>query len=147
MDGSQVFPDPHAAVLYYLIQVGGLVFRYDGSRPDPRSVESLHFSNDDLYDDRGYTISVERVGMQRLVQEMGYLAELTAVERELAPAAPIFAMTDGPLLWPYVERSREDYSGVAVVSRGDVGDSASWWVAGGLRRASRRASAGGIALG
>lgn len=109
VDGSQIFPDPHAAVLYYLIQVGGLIFRYDGSRPDPHSTESLHFSNDDLYDDRGYTISVERVGMQRLVQEMGYLAKLTAVERQLAPDAPVLAMTDGPLLWPYVEHSREDY--------------------------------------
>lgn len=112
VDGSQVYPDPHAAVLYYLIQIGGLAFGYDGSRPRPYSCESLHFADDELYDAHGYLISPERVGMQRLVQEMGYLAELTAIERRLAPAGPLTALTDGPLLWPYIERSRADFQAV-----------------------------------
>ena len=30
VDGSQVYPDRHAAVLYWLLQVGGVVFRYSG---------------------------------------------------------------------------------------------------------------------
>jgi len=109
VDGSQIYPDEHAAALYYLLQIGGVAFRYDGSRPTPYSCESLHFRDDELYDDRGYPISVERVGMQRLVREMEYLAELTALERRFAPAAPLVAITDGPLLWPYVERSRADF--------------------------------------
>ncbi len=109
VDGSQVYPDPHAAALYYLTQIGGIAFRYDGSRPTPYSCESLHFRDDELYDAQGYLISSERVGMLRLVREMEYLAELTALERHLAPAAPLIAITDGPLLWPYVERSRADF--------------------------------------
>jgi hypothetical protein len=109
VDGSQVFPDPHAAVLYFLIQVGGLVFRYDGSRPGSYSHESLHFEDSELYDEQGYLISTERVGMQRLVQEMGYLADLVDVECQISPTAPVIAMTDGPLLWPYVARSRGDF--------------------------------------
>jgi hypothetical protein len=112
VDGSQVYPDPHAAVLYYLIQIGGLAFGYDGSRPRPYSCEALHFTDDELYDAQGYLISTERVGMERLVQEMAYLAELTALEHRLAPAAPLLALTDGPLLWPYVERSRADFQAV-----------------------------------
>jgi hypothetical protein len=112
VDGSQVYPDPHAAVLYYLIQIGGLAFAYDGSRPRPYSGEALHFKDDELYDAQGYLISSERVGMERLVQEMAYLAELTALEHRLAPAAPLLALTDGPLLWPYVERSRADFQAV-----------------------------------
>lgn len=112
VDGSQVYPDPHAAVLYYLIQIGGLVFGYDGSRPRPYSCEALHFRDEELYDAQGYLISPERVGMERLVQEMTYLAELTALEHRLAPAAPLLALTDGPLLWPYVERSRVDSQAV-----------------------------------
>ncbi len=112
VDGSQVYPDPHAAALYYLIQIGGLVFGYDGSRPRPYSCEALHFRDEELYDAQGYLISPERVGMERLVQEMAYLAELTAIEHRLAPAAPLLALTDGPLLWPYVERSRVDSQAV-----------------------------------
>jgi len=112
VDGSQVYPDPHAAVLYYLIQIGGLAFSNDGSRPRPYSCEALHFKDDELYDAQGYLISTERVGMERLTQEMAYLAELTAIEHRLAPAAPLLALTDGPLLWPYVERSRADFQAV-----------------------------------
>jgi len=112
VDGSQVYPDPHAAAFYYLIQIGGLAFGYDGSRPRPYSCELLHFKDEELYDAQGYLISPERVGMERLVQEMAYLAELTTVEHHLAPTAPLIALTDGPLLWPYVERSRADAQAV-----------------------------------
>ncbi|MGC9394435.1 MAG: DNA double-strand break repair nuclease NurA [Anaerolineae bacterium] len=112
VDGSQVYPDAHAVALYYLIQIGGLAFAYDGSRPRPYSCETLHFKDEELYDAQGYLISPERVGMERLVREMEYLAELTALERRLAPAAPLIALTDGPLLWPYVERSRADFQAV-----------------------------------
>ncbi len=108
-DGSQVYPDPHAAVLYYLLQIGALVFRYDGSRPMPYSCESLHFQDDELYDARGFLISEERLGMQRLVREMQYLAELVAMECRLVPAGRLFALTDGPLLWPHIERNRADF--------------------------------------
>ncbi len=109
VDGSQIYPDEHAAALYYLLQIGGIAFRYDGSRPTPYSCESLHFRDDELYDAQSYPISIERVGMQRLVREMEYLAELTALERRLAPAAPLIAITDGPLLWPYIARSHADF--------------------------------------
>ena len=112
VDGSQVYPDAHAAALYYLIQIGGLAFAYDGSRPRPYSCETLHFKDEELFDAQGYLISPERVGMERLVREMGYLAELTVLERRLAPTAPLIALTDGPLLWPYVERSRADSQAV-----------------------------------
>ena len=108
-DGSQVYPDRHAAALYYLIQTGGIVFRYDGSTPGPHSRASLHYEDDELYDAEGYLIGAEKVGMQRLVQEMGYLAELTAAERRRQAPTPIYALTDGPLLWPYIERTKEDY--------------------------------------
>ena len=112
VDGSQVYPDAHAVALYYLIQIGGLAFAYDGSRPRPYSCETLHFKDEELYDAQGYLISPERVGMERLVREMAYLAELTTLEHHLAPAAPLLALTDGPLLWPYVERSRSDFQTV-----------------------------------
>ena len=66
-----MYPDAHAAALYYLIQIGGLAFAYDGSRPRPYSCETLHFKDEELFDAQGYLISPERVGMERLVREMG----------------------------------------------------------------------------
>ncbi len=104
VDGSQIFPDRHAALLYYLIQVGALIFRYDGSTPTPRADVTLHFTERELYDERGYLISAARVGMFRLVRELTFLARL-AQETPAAAPAVTFALTDGPLLWPYGTRS------------------------------------------
>lgn len=106
VDGSQIFPDRHAAVLYYLIQVGGLVFRYNGQTPEQHTRENLYFREDDLIDARGNVIAQERVGMRRLIHEMRFLAELT--EAEKTTQQPLLALTDGPLLWPYPERGSED---------------------------------------
>ena len=109
VDGSQIFPDRHAAVLYYLIQVGGLTFCYDGSTPIPHNRPALYFENRDLYDERGYPISAEKVGRQRLVEEMAYLAELAEDAASFSPTPARLAITDGPLLWGYPERNQEDY--------------------------------------
>ncbi len=105
VDGSQIFPDRHAALLYYLIQVGALVFRYDGSTPTPYADASLHYHERELYDERGYLISATRVGMFRLVRELGFLAQLS---QDTASAPRTFALSDGPLLWPYGERGKAE---------------------------------------
>lgn len=106
-DGSQIFPDRHAAILYYLIQVGAIVFRYDGNTPTPHSRPTLYYQDNDLFDAQGYVISAEKVNLQRLTQEMTYLCELATAERGRAPEAPLFAVMDGPLLWAYPERGHE----------------------------------------
>jgi len=104
-DGSQIYPDRHALVLYYLIQVGALIFRYDGGTPTPDSREWLRYREEDLFDQQGYLIGPETLGMVRMVWEMQVLADLAARERDDA-ADEVFALTDGPLLWPYAERTR-----------------------------------------
>ena len=106
VDGSQIFPDRHAAVLYYLIQCGALIYRYDGDLPEPRSVEQLYYEDDVLFDERGYLISNDAVGKQRTVQEMQFIASLCAYERNKHPNTLIFALIDGPLLWTYPEREQ-----------------------------------------
>ncbi len=107
VDGSQIFPDRHAAILYYLIQVGAIVFRYDGQTPTPHSRPALYYQDNDLFDAQGYVISSEKVSLQRLSQEMTYLCELAVAERRVAPAPPLFALLDGPLLWAYPERGQD----------------------------------------
>ncbi|MBN2003235.1 MAG: DNA double-strand break repair nuclease NurA [Anaerolineae bacterium] len=109
VDGSQIFPDHHAAILYYLIQVGGLIFHYDGSTPIPEKDATLYFRDDEIYDRQGYTISTTDVNRERLVKEMLWLAGLAEREQQTSPAT-CFALTDGPLLWSYPERGSETSS-------------------------------------
>lgn len=109
VDGSQTMPDRHAAVLYYLIQVGGLVFRYDGSAPTPHREATLHFDDAELYDHQGQIIG-HQVGMRRTAAELTYLAELAAEARTVGEPGPVVALTDGPLLWPYSGRTEEDHT-------------------------------------
>ncbi len=108
VDGSQIYPDRHSAVLYYLIQVGGLIFRYDGSVPTPRQEATIHFKNEELYDDLGLLISKSAIGMRREGREVAYLGRLSESIRATDPTAPLFALTDGPLLWSYGERRKEE---------------------------------------
>ncbi len=108
VDGSQIYPDRHSAVLYYLIQVGGLIFRYDGGTPTPQQEATLHFENEELYNALGLLISKSAIGMEREVREVAYLADLSESIRATDPSAPLFALTDGPLLWSYGERRKEE---------------------------------------
>jgi len=103
VDGSQIYPDRHALAVYYLLQVGALTFRYDGNTPTVHTREWLRYDEADLYDDQGYLIDGETLSMERMVKEMEVLADLVEQERRSA-ASPIFALSDGPLLWPYLER-------------------------------------------
>lgn len=111
VDGSQITPDRHAVALYYLLQIGGLIFRYNGQAPTPYQEAELHFAEHELYDDQGLLIAGQ-LGMRRTIAEMTHAAALVEAARaetggaETASAEPILALTDGPLLWPY-GRSKE----------------------------------------
>ncbi len=103
VDGSQIFPDRHALILYYLLQVGALVFRYDGTAPDVHTAEWLRYKERDLLDAHGYLISGEALAMERMVQEMEVLAGLVTAERP-ENSGVVLGLFDGPLLWPYIDR-------------------------------------------
>ncbi len=103
VDGSQIYPDRHALILYYLLQVGALTFRYDGNTPTVHTREWLRYDEADLHDAQGYLIGGEALGMERMVKEMEVLADLVELERH-STTSPVLALSDGPLLWPYVER-------------------------------------------
>lgn len=103
VDGSQIFPDRHALVLYYLLQVGALTFRYDGSAPAVHTAEWLRYEERDLFDAHGYLIGGDTLSMERMVREMEVLANLMSDERP-EPSSYTFGLSDGPLLWPYVDR-------------------------------------------
>lgn len=113
VDGSQIAPDRHAAVLYYLIQVGGLLFRYNSEAPLPFAKANLYHEDTDLFDQEGLVITWQ-LGLRRTVAEIVYLAELTKIAHKVAHPSPIIALTDGPLLWTYRNQRDEEKQAFAT---------------------------------
>lgn len=95
-DGSAIQPDRHSMALYYLINIGSLVFRHgSGEAPEARSIPTLAFRDEDLYEGdllvSGHLLDVRRDGA-----EIAHLADLVEVE----PPGPTLALVDGTLiLW------------------------------------------------
>jgi hypothetical protein len=93
-DGAQIPPDRHGLALYYLINVGSLVYRHgSGQTPEARTVPQLYYRQEDLYD--GATlVSGGLLGVRRDRAELAQLADLVEVEAE----RPVLALVDGTLL-------------------------------------------------
>lgn len=104
-DGSQINPDRHAPVAYYLVNVGAIcLFPEAGAAPREWVRSRLHYG-DDLYPG-GNLISEGAVALQRDLAERKALLELV----EAAPQEGIVTLTDGPLeLWG--AKGRDEASG------------------------------------
>jgi hypothetical protein len=95
-DGSQIYPDPHALTLYYLINTGAIVYQH-GSGQKPRTVNhspQFFYAPEDLLDEQGRLISAGEVSVRRDMAELAVLAQLAP---EYAAARPVVALTDGQL--------------------------------------------------
>ncbi len=101
-DGSQIYPDPHAVALYYLLNVGSIVLRQgSGEAPSTGTSSRLFFNDRDLYDERERLIDTDKVNAERDLWELERLAELAAAERAALGgdlSRPLVALDDGPLL-------------------------------------------------
>jgi hypothetical protein len=93
-DGAQIAPDRHGVALYYLINIGSLVYRHgSGETPEARSVPHLRYRPDEVYE--GSTlVSGGLLGMRRDRAEVTQLADLVDAE----PGGPVLALVDGTLL-------------------------------------------------
>ena len=98
-DGSQIMPDRHAAHLYYLINVGGIIF-YHGLAVPPdvfSEPQIIYPETDTVVDD--FVFSSGQVSIERDKLEITKLAD-TAWDSRSA-AQPLVAMLDQRLLyWP-----------------------------------------------
>jgi hypothetical protein len=95
-DGSQIYPDRHGVALYYLINVGSIVFRHGtGEAPQTRTAPEVFYEDADLYEEDGGQIPVVKIDAERDLREMGELARLARAE---APSAPTLALLDNGLL-------------------------------------------------
>jgi hypothetical protein len=95
-DGSQIYPDRHGVSLYYLINVGSIVFRH-GLRqaPSTSSTPQVFYEDADLYEEDGGQIPSVMIDAERDLRELGELARLAEVE---APTAQTLALLDNGLL-------------------------------------------------
>ena len=98
-DGSQIMPDRHAAYLYYLINVGGIVYHHGDSRqPEVFSVPTIEYPDSEDFADNFNTTSGQ-VSVERDLKEIGMLARATAEQRD--SAQPLISIVDQRLLyWP-----------------------------------------------
>jgi hypothetical protein len=90
-DGSQIYPDPHGLALYYLINIGSLVYRHgSGQAPQATSDPKVAYAADEA----GNPLAAERVNARRDVAEIQRLADLAEVEQ---PDGPVVALLDSTL--------------------------------------------------
>jgi len=98
-DGSQIMPDRHAAHLYYLINIGGVIYHHgSGSAPDSFSIPELHYPKD-ARAMATFLSSSGEVSIERDLREIGTLAEKAWDHRH--GQRPLLAILDQRLLyWP-----------------------------------------------
>lgn len=96
-DGSQIYPDPHGAALYWLTNIGVFVYPHgDESLPDIITEPQLFYEDKDVREQDGRLIATAAINARRAVYEMQVLARETMRCRDLP--RPLVAMYDGPLL-------------------------------------------------
>jgi hypothetical protein len=97
-DGSQILPDRHGIALYYLVNVGGIIYRHgSGRKPDiykPRPL--LCYQPEELFDERGQLITPGEVNVKRDLAELEALAALAPAYARDA-GEPVVTLLDGQL--------------------------------------------------
>jgi hypothetical protein len=118
-DGSQVYPDTHAAALYYLINVGVFVYQHGiDDLPEQITVPELRYTDEYVRTRSGQVITNIAVNARRTVTELRLLAR-EAWDRR-ASEQPLLAIGDGPLLFwvgkdvPDGAQLQNDYIGAMV---------------------------------
>ncbi len=95
VDGSQIVPDRHAAVLYGLVNVGAIVMRLNSSAAPQVFTESRLLYGDEVRAADGSLFGEGDIALRRDAAERAHLLTLA---KDFPP--PVITMTDGPVeLW------------------------------------------------
>jgi NurA domain len=119
-DGSQVYPDRHAAAFYFAIQVGGLAMEIGSGRaPQTRTHSQLYYEQDDLHDQQGHPIGNAMVNGRRDAEEMKALADWA----EAYSGRPFVALLDnGLLLWFALQLREQNQKDVDRILQAYLGE-------------------------
>jgi hypothetical protein len=95
-DGSQIYPDRHGVALYYLINIGSIVFRLGlAQAPSTSTTPEVFYADADLYEESGAQRPKALIDAERDRRELAELARLSEAE---ANAAPTVALMDNGLM-------------------------------------------------
>ncbi len=104
-DGSTVPPDRHSAALYYLINVGGLIFRKgSGEAPFPFQTSHLAYAQSELYEG-ARLVEGNLLDVRRDQAELQALVTCAENECEADGETPLVTLADGTLLLWVLEES------------------------------------------
>ncbi len=108
-DGSQINPDNHTGVNYYVINVGGILLNLSQANAPETFVESKLKYGDDMQTKFGSVSSVQ-VALERDLAERQYLSKWVGDYLAAAENSPLMiTLTDGPLeLWGVGDKSGKD---------------------------------------
>ncbi len=96
-DGSQVYPDRHGLALYYLINIGSIVFKHGlGKAPECFSQPAVYHETKDLYDGENL-VAAALINARRDITELAELA-VRATQLEKDDSAPTLTLLDNGLL-------------------------------------------------
>ncbi len=119
-DGSQIMPDRHAAHLYYLVNIGGIVYHHGRDHsPFIFSEPTITYPEDDAQVE-AFEYSSGRVSIERDKAEIGRLSrQIWHASRQPDTPQPLVAMLDQRLLyWPTTgSSSMVDYEAVKAWSQ------------------------------
>lgn len=97
VDGSQIYPDDNASSLYYLLNIGSLVYYHGtGEMPRQNTHPMVFYTDNYMKDEHKQTISNRTVNSRRTVAEIRTLWQEAKTHRR--PDVPIVAIHDGNLL-------------------------------------------------
>ncbi|MEM7029966.1 MAG: DNA double-strand break repair nuclease NurA [Chloroflexota bacterium] len=106
-DGSQIYPDRHALTLYYLLNIGVIVYEQGGlEAPVVKSLPSLFYEEHDLFDDNHLLTSASVVNVKRDIGEIEILANLAQAYQP--QQKPIITLIDGRLTLRTIDLSGRD---------------------------------------
>lgn len=118
-DGSQIYPNPHGGVFYYLTNVGVFSYFHGEDRlADQYSEPRLFYADSDIRDDAEQLVKNAAVNARRDVFEMKLLAR--QVWEYHHEGRPILALSDGSLFFwldkdvPNARQLESDYHGAFV---------------------------------
>jgi hypothetical protein len=96
VDGSQIVPDRHEAVVYGLVNIGAVAMKlHSGEPPEVFSESELLFSNEEI---RNIDGSIKDEGAIALIRDARERAKLLELASRFP--APVLTLTDGPVeLW------------------------------------------------
>jgi hypothetical protein len=109
-DGSQIQPDRHGAALYYLINIGSLIYRHgSGEAPEAESTSTLGYTEDELYEN-GTLVAGNLLDVRRDLAELTRLADVCTDEQSDLTVA----LVDGSIILWLLENRRGRGRSVSV---------------------------------